>query len=73
MATTHKDIVASDGESYRLNIWDTGGNKKYRSLSQMMYDQIEGVMIAFDTTNKETFKQFLKVKLFNIFWKIEWL
>ena len=61
------DSVSSSGSNYsqkiyeknnkkvRLNIWDTAGQEKFRSLGRNFYKDAFIICIIFDITNKQTF------------------
>ena len=49
-------IITEDlNTSIRMNIWDTVGQEKYRSLTRQYYRDCQGVIIVFDITRKQTF------------------
>lgn len=61
MATLGLDYVSksytpkgSDKE-LSVKIWDTAGQERFRTLTHSFYKQANGVIIAFDLTNEETF------------------
>jgi small GTP-binding protein len=68
-----KDLVSTTGTNYsykicenkdqkvRLNIWDTAGQEKYRSLGKHFYKNAYIVCIVFDITKKETFQSIKEV------------
>lgn len=39
----------------RMNIWDTAGQEKFRSLTRQFYRDCQGAIIVFDITKKKTF------------------
>lgn len=43
-----------DGKQVKLDIWDTGGSEKYRSLAPMYYRDARAAIITFDVTKRET-------------------
>lgn len=43
-----------DGKQVKLDIWDTGGSEKYRSLAPMYYRDARAAIIVFDVTKKES-------------------
>ena len=42
--------------TYSLNIWDTAGQERYRSVIQGYYRNVDGVLLCFDPTNEQSFK-----------------
>jgi Ras-related protein Rab-5C len=38
-----------------MDIWDTAGQEKYRSLLSLYYKNADGVIITFDITNDDSF------------------
>ena len=40
----------------KVQVWDTAGQERYRSITNAYYRGAEGIMIVFDLTNKESFK-----------------
>ena len=47
--------VTVDGQTAILNIWDTAGQEKYRSLTQMYFNGAGLAIVVFDLTNKASF------------------
>ena len=41
----------------KLQIWDTAGNEKFRSLSKMFYKDSDCVILCYDSTSRESFKR----------------
>ena len=54
-----KVIKEDDTTSIKLNIWDTAGQEKFRSLTRQYYRDCQGAFIVFDITKKKTF-EFIK-------------
>lgn len=48
-------ILCIDGEDIQLNIWDTAGQEKYRSLTQSYFTKAQGIALFFDVTNRDSF------------------
>jgi len=44
-----------DGESVKLQIWDTAGQEKYRAIVSALFRGAHGVAVVFDVTNRESF------------------
>ncbi len=49
-----KDLQV-DGEKIKLQIWDTAGQEKYRSLSLAYYRGADACMFVYDVTDKHSF------------------
>lgn len=47
--------VNQEGNSVKLNIWDTAGQEKFRSIASNYYRQAKGALIVYDITDKSTF------------------
>jgi Ras-related protein Rab-5C len=46
-----------DGKEIKLEIWDTGGTEKYRSLAPMYYRGARAAIIVFDVTSRQSYEQ----------------
>ena len=44
----------------KLQIWDTAGEEKFRSLTPMYYKDAAGIIMIYDITNKDTFESLTK-------------
>ena len=44
----------------KLQLWDTAGEEKYKSLTSVYYRNAHAVIILFDLTRPETFKSVLR-------------
>jgi small GTP-binding protein len=49
-----------DGQKTTLNIWDTAGQEKFRTITSSYYRGAEGVIIVFDLNRQETFDHVAK-------------
>jgi small GTP-binding protein len=49
-------VVTTNKGSMRLQLWDTAGLEKFRSLSPMYYRKASVVVLVFDVTSKSSFK-----------------
>jgi small GTP-binding protein len=61
MATIGLDFVSTKftppGESdYNVKIWDTAGQDRFKTITYSFYKQADGVLIAFDVTNEQSFE-----------------
>ena len=51
------------GKKIELQLWDSAGQEKFRSLSRQFYSKAQGIILVYDITNKGSFtalKQWLK-------------
>ena len=44
----------------QLQVWDTAGQERFRTITQSYYRSANGVIIAYDITNKDTFNNVLR-------------
>jgi len=47
--------ILSDGNKYKVTIYDTAGQERYRSISLNSMRHCDGVILAYDITNRESF------------------
>jgi Ras-related protein Rab-5C len=50
-------VVTTDNIDIRLEIWDTGGTEKYKSLAPMYYRDARAAIIVFDLTSEQSFNE----------------
>ena len=43
-------------QKMQVKIWDTAGQERFRTLTQSFYKQAQGVILCFDVTNANSFK-----------------
>jgi small GTP-binding protein len=55
VANTTK-VVSVDGEKILLNIWDTAGQEKYRSMLNSSFRGCRAAIMVYDITNEVTFR-----------------
>ena len=48
-------IIKLEGKDVKLHIWDTCGQEKFRTLTRNFYKQIDGVLLIYDISNRQTF------------------
>lgn len=51
-----KKLSISDNIKIKLQIWDTAGQERFRSIIRSYFRNVSGCIIAYDTTNIESFK-----------------
>ena len=49
-------ITLENGKEMELSIWDTAGQERYHSVAIKVIKQVQGIIVVFDITKKETFK-----------------
>ena len=52
-----KEIKLSDNSLVSLDIWDHGGDQKYRSLMEFFFKDAKSIILMYDITNENTFKE----------------
>ena len=50
-------MVKINGKTYSINLWDTIGQEKYRSLTKIFMKGAKIVIFVYDITNLESFKE----------------
>lgn len=51
-----KKIQLSESEEYDIEIWDTAGQEKFKSIVPMYYKGSKGILVVFDLCNRESFE-----------------
>ena len=52
-----KIIQIDNNKKIKLEIWDTAGQEKFRSLAKAYYRNIDVGILAYDVTNKTSFEE----------------
>ena len=50
-------IVSVENKTIRLIIWDTAGQERFRNLAPSYFRGTEGIILVYDVTNTESFRQ----------------
>jgi len=50
----HKNIEI-DGRKIKLQIWDTAGQEKYRTITSAYYRSAQGIVLCYDVTDERSF------------------
>jgi small GTP-binding protein len=50
-------IIQRNGETIKLQIWDIGGQERYKFLRQSFFDGANGALIVFDLSRWHTFEE----------------
>jgi len=48
--------IKLDGKIVKLQVWDTGGQERFRTITQSYYRNANGIVIAYDITKRDSFK-----------------
>ena len=48
-------IIKIKGETYKIMVWDTAGQEKYRSIPKTYYQNADGILLLFDVGYEESF------------------
>ena len=48
--------VEIEGKKLRLQIWDTAGQDRFRTITSTYYKGAHGIIIVYDVTDKESFE-----------------
>ncbi|MGH0160489.1 UNVERIFIED_CONTAM: hypothetical protein FKN15_057562 [Acipenser sinensis] len=55
-ASVLSKIITVDNSAVKLQIWDTGGQERFRSVVSTFYKGSDGCVLAFDVTDRESFE-----------------
>ena len=50
-----KELILENNQKIALDIWDTAGQEKYKSLTKFFYKDASAAILVYDITKKETF------------------
>ncbi|XP_074072765.1 ras-related protein Rab-42 [Macrotis lagotis] len=48
-------LKPASGPRVKLQLWDTAGDERYRSITRSFYRNVVGVLLVFDVTNRKSF------------------
>ena len=51
-----KNVKVDEKTEIKINLWDTAGQEKFHSLTQMYLQDSAGVLIVYDVTSKKSFE-----------------
>lgn len=52
-----KRVITVDGESIHLEIQDTSGQERYRSICAQYYSRTDGIIVAYSIVDKDSFNE----------------
>ncbi|XP_068608411.1 ras-related protein Rab-15-like [Brachionichthys hirsutus] len=52
--------IEVDGIKVRMQIWDTAGQDRYRTLTKQYYRRAQGIVFVYDITRKQSFQHLAK-------------
>lgn len=52
----HCKLVKMGNEIYKITVWDTAGEERFKSLPRKYYQNAEGIFLVFDVTLEDSFK-----------------
>ena len=47
--------IPNSSKAVKLNVWDTAGEEKFRSVTRMYYRDAAAACVIFDVTNRDSF------------------
>ena len=47
--------VKIDNKIFKIQIWDTAGQKRFKTIPQKYYEKADGIILIYDITNEESF------------------
>jgi small GTP-binding protein len=50
-------FITIDGNPVKLQIWNTAGQEKFRSITKAYYRGAHGILVVFDVSRRDTFNQ----------------
>ena len=54
---TTKSITLQDGTRVKCQIWDSGGQERYKAMTANHFKRAVGALLVFDITKRETFEE----------------
>ena len=55
-AYLQQKIVLSNGVSIKFHIWDTSGQERFRTMTNLYYHDAQAAILTYDVTNEESLK-----------------
>ena len=51
-----KIIELPEGKLMKVQLWDTAGTERYRTMTPIFYRNVDGVLLIFDITDRASFR-----------------
>ncbi|KAL4449311.1 hypothetical protein ABPG74_015693 [Tetrahymena malaccensis] len=51
-----KETTLANGQKVAIHLWDTGGEEKFRSMTQLYYNDAQAAILVYDVQNAQTFQ-----------------
>ena len=51
-----KNMILNNGKKVKLQIWDTAGQDRFRSVTKTYYKGADGILLIYDVTNIQTYE-----------------
>ena len=51
-----KIVDLGNGKQMKIQLWDTAGTERYRTISPIYYRNLDGVLLVFDITDANSFR-----------------
>ncbi|XP_076440729.1 ras-related protein Rab-13-like [Babylonia areolata] len=48
-------VIEADGALIALNVWDTAGNERFRSIRRQQFRETQGIILVYDITDRESY------------------
>ncbi len=55
-AYQQQNVVLNNGTKIKLHIWDTSGQDRFRSMTNLYYRDAQVAILTYDVTNEESFE-----------------
>ena len=49
-------VLPKTKQNIKLQFWDTAGEERYRSLNKLYFQRVQGIILMYDITNRESFE-----------------
>lgn len=54
-AYLQQKVVLNNGVAIKLHLWDTGGQERFRSMTNLYYRDANAAILTYDITNEQSF------------------